>query len=257
MDPANLPTSTTNLMNLNDDCLREVFEFLELPDLCIVADVCVRFRSIARDHFGGSSHQPLKLHKACRNGETYAKCLQRIAAFFRNFEPFITSIDVSDIWNDGKLTWRNNISIIELIVRYLSETLRELKLRGFCGSDKFVQLISKLQVTKLDFDSTTYRMNTEDLLQLIGRMSHLRILRYKQIQRRTRTGICIGFGTYKKLLDMVGRRRDNTHLTIDLQQVIARYENQMRDLEIRNDNVLTLICRDRDGNRIEYHNRRS
>lgn len=36
--------STTTILDMKDDCLREVFAFLDPHDLSAVADVCARFR---------------------------------------------------------------------------------------------------------------------------------------------------------------------------------------------------------------------
>lgn len=41
--------STTAILDMDDDCLREVFGFLEPNDLSVVADVCSRFRENATE----------------------------------------------------------------------------------------------------------------------------------------------------------------------------------------------------------------
>lgn len=44
--------SETTILDLNDDCLREVFNIWGLNELAVVADVCARFREIAKPAAG-------------------------------------------------------------------------------------------------------------------------------------------------------------------------------------------------------------
>lgn len=55
MNPMSTTASNTLILELNDDCLLEVFKSLALVDLCTAADVCNRFRLIARNHFASKS----------------------------------------------------------------------------------------------------------------------------------------------------------------------------------------------------------
>lgn len=49
--------SKTSILDMNDDCMLHVFEYLDLKGLVTVTDVCSRFRQNARDQF---AHPKLK-----------------------------------------------------------------------------------------------------------------------------------------------------------------------------------------------------
>lgn len=82
-------TGETNVLDLNDHCIREVFNHLELTDLVYVADVCSRFRYNARAHFATSKHTKLYL-------EVYGAKSKHlgISKTMRNFGAFATSISL-------------------------------------------------------------------------------------------------------------------------------------------------------------------
>lgn len=43
--------SATELLDLNDDCLYEILDYLNVTDLCSVAQVCVRWKQLAESNF--------------------------------------------------------------------------------------------------------------------------------------------------------------------------------------------------------------
>lgn len=85
--------SATTISHVNDDCLRAVFENLDVRSLCAVADVCVRFRQNAKLHFKNSEH--------CNwvdNVFVYASVEEKLiqtSKFLRNFGEYIKTIATS------------------------------------------------------------------------------------------------------------------------------------------------------------------
>lgn len=53
--PTTASTSNTPILDLDDDCLLEVFKRLALADLCTAADVCNRFHLTARNHYASTT----------------------------------------------------------------------------------------------------------------------------------------------------------------------------------------------------------
>lgn len=51
----------TTILTLNDDCFLEIFQYLDLIDLCAVADTCRRFRQNAKACFAYSKRENLNL----------------------------------------------------------------------------------------------------------------------------------------------------------------------------------------------------
>lgn len=88
-DSCPLKSVTTNYY-LNDDCLREVFENLDVRSLCAIADVCVRFRQNAKLHFKSSEHC-----NSVDNSFFYASVEEELiqtSKLLRNFGEYIKTI---------------------------------------------------------------------------------------------------------------------------------------------------------------------
>lgn len=124
MEPSTGPQRTPNILDLNNDCMRELFAVLDLSGICFVADVGARFRYIARDRFPRPFPGKSELHKVHQAGDSPDINLHRIAALFRNFSYFITALDAKNFLQDRE----HEIRTFKLIVRYCSTRLRELKL---------------------------------------------------------------------------------------------------------------------------------
>lgn len=210
----------THILGLNDDCLRAIFSFLELSDFSVVADVCYRFRSIAKAQFHGLTSGKLLLHKIYLRGETVAQSLQRTARCLRNFGAFIVSIDaiICNRYFDSMNRDGNAIRIIELICDYCHQTLTELRLHQFRYRSKddrnkdFIDYMSKMrriqilemewtpslfihqlvqicgnlvELTDLNLEKSTAPIDGDDLVQLLQSTPKLRFFRYKQFMRGT------------------------------------------------------------------------
>lgn len=119
-----LPSAPSHILDLNDDCLREIFGVLHLSDLCSVADVCTRFRHVAQETFVVPKYRKLKLHNLCRGNGTandniasQSERLQCIARFLCVFGAYVKSVDVNGSHHYG-LHQINDNRILALINRF-------------------------------------------------------------------------------------------------------------------------------------------
>lgn len=181
--------NTSNILQLNDDCLREVFGALELADLCIVADVCHRFRRIAQETFKVSNYRELELHALCHNEEEQTKRLQRILNLLRHFGAYVESMDANGSHRYG-LHQMNDNRIVELISRYCSASLTKLKLdnfvtepngwhgryilrRGRVSANHFVNSISQLKKLKTLWLGSVWGLSASDITSICKHLHQL------------------------------------------------------------------------------------
>lgn len=115
------PASNTSILDLNDDCLREVFERFSLDDLCAVADTCSRFKGIAQESFKTLKQKKLEFRKGYPI--PYEQQLKQFSKVLRNFGAWIEEIHSSEI---ESLQCRNRF--LELVSLYCSEKLTKLQL---------------------------------------------------------------------------------------------------------------------------------
>lgn len=103
-------SSTTTIAELNDDCLREVFEHLHARELHVIADVCTRFREIAREY--------VKFMDL--NAEDIP--LKRIPSILRNLGAGLVEISIGF----DEYPKEYHVQIIELLVRYCNPKSEQL-----------------------------------------------------------------------------------------------------------------------------------
>lgn len=132
------PGGTTTILDLNDDCLLEVFEYVELDDLCALADVCHRFRHnsqrrfIAAQNDGTNMAQRFLTYYLSENFRK--KDFLALSKVFRNFGPYIKSLNMEQqrwhwLWRDSY----ESRKVSDLLNRYCySGSL--IKLRMFYSS---------------------------------------------------------------------------------------------------------------------------
>lgn len=111
-------TSEVTILDLNDDCLREICDYLDLMNLCAFADVCSRFKQNAQAKFRGMDVKDVDKH-------TWTE-LPDIAKYrlVRNFGQSITSLAAVALK-------RNNEYIVLMIIRYCGNALKSLTLQNF------------------------------------------------------------------------------------------------------------------------------
>lgn len=271
--------STTHILDLNDDCLREVFGVLDVSYLAVAADVCYRFRPIAQSHFAGSKYRTLKLHELYPDGESEEESLKRASRIFRNFGASIESFDGIGTYFAKKGMADHRIS--EVLCRYCSE-LSELKLHRFRiadGPKKFISSISSLknlkilqldavmrldlrseflkfcenlnELTELYFNRETHVLIEETLVKLIRNSPKLRFLQYDQNRATLWPGkhrpfsdyvLEIRATTYEQLAAIAESR--GMHLKIDLLSVLEPQPiSYLEALDKAHEDLLTITYR--------------
>lgn len=267
MDALAAMLNIKQILDLNDDCLREIFEILALSDLCAISDVCTRFRCIAQEHFRHSYGEKLELHQINRDSDTDWQNLKRLSQFLRNFGGFITSIDGNRYcpyhYNNGRFGNR----IPELVACYCSETLTELRLRGLGFSSHtfaFARSISKLkqlkilqlatiwidlevlmeiiknltELTELYLNHIPIKLNTEKLLELIRNTPKLEFFQYNQ---RKRKPTWVTVDTYQNVLEIVKRHRVRTHLKIEMLKMLRVNDHNGISDARQTEGILTFV----------------
>lgn len=111
-----------NLLDINDDCLREIFKYLSYFELSDVVSTCNRFKIIAREIVW--LRQKSKWVELNMESGTLS-CRQQAAAFLRNFGNLCTALKVTFQDND---TGGFQTIIFNLMVKYCVGSLRYLQL---------------------------------------------------------------------------------------------------------------------------------
>lgn len=103
--------SPSNIVNaLNDDCFREIFRGLNLKELGIAAEVCVRFKKLAEETFTRKYKNVIQLHN-----------------FNLRFDEFEHVLRIfGSLTNSISINWKNEIDMFGLIHQHCSSKLREL-----------------------------------------------------------------------------------------------------------------------------------
>lgn len=120
-----------NLQDINDDCLREIFKKLTVPELAGIAATCTQFRTIARDVFS-SYHKSncLEMNGTCGNQSNEANLARRqqISTILRNFGDLITKVKVTFYWNIPTKVKLYNAFVFKMMVTYCTGTLERLEM---------------------------------------------------------------------------------------------------------------------------------
>lgn len=198
MDSLAAASSTTHILDLNDDCLRAVFGILELVDFCVVADVCFRFRYIAKEQFQRSFLGKVELHKARRQEDTHE----------------MTSVSMSRLKRLKILVLQNVRIDIYDIIQILKGNVEELN--------------------ELYLNAEATRLSVFKLKQLIQAVPNLRFLQFNQklitrhkhiVRRRCDFEIYINPPMFMELVDIAKQR--GAHLTIELINVFPSKSRHM------------------------------
>lgn len=109
-----------DLLDVNDDCLVEIFENLTIEELAAVASTCTRFQTIARDVFS--------LHHKSNSVELYVNSIaerRQTSAILRNFGDLIARLEIiSSHMKDSTFT-------LNMMSKYCTGVLEKLKLSNF------------------------------------------------------------------------------------------------------------------------------
>lgn len=134
MEASTEATSATTILDLNDDCMQETFKYLNLLDLCSVADVNTRFRQNAQAYFAYSKYKDFSILDPEYNSYAvdWSQLRQLLMSLtskvLRNFGPFIRSIVASSLVYQRQ---RPPHEVFDMIDCYCSEALVQLHLEDY------------------------------------------------------------------------------------------------------------------------------
>lgn len=158
MDSSSRPSlserSYTAILDLNDDCLLEVFQHLKLNDLLSAGDVCHRFRENSQRHFASLKcwAHLIPVYGSKENWQSNAERFLHNSKLLRLFGASIKSLTLTGI-ADVPIKFECDGRIINLLKRFPCEKVLALELAGFNLTDELVHtlqpLLSGLQTLKL------------------------------------------------------------------------------------------------------------
>lgn len=144
MDSLPQPLSGKTLLDLNDDCIREILKYLDQWDLCTIADVCKQLKRNAQDYLTSVQSKNLRhLHLGTRthayrllntvNHSIVHQSLLKVSNYLRNFGAYIESISVDQCFGwDAEYSHKGCFTeIISLLARHCGGTLVELDLCNY------------------------------------------------------------------------------------------------------------------------------
>lgn len=204
--------SKTTLLDLNDDCLQGIFEYLNPYDLSAAADVCIRLRQNAKANFSRAKFGRFDLPRGLFE---ITKPLQRkaFARLIRHIGPFMKSLWISYIIN---------LDCIDMLNRYCAGTLSELHLMGFIRMDELtlgkmdeiLKCNPQLKIIDLDGD------NDRTLQSIFNYVPDVETLRFKTRHPFNQESIK-WFGKLRKLqwLELGLLDRDTTCMTSIINEI--------------------------------------
>lgn len=139
VDSASCVANDTPIPELNDDCLREIFDYLNVLDLVAVAEACPRFKAIAEARFS-IEHKTFDSELLIRAAGQTRVQLDHLEGFLKHFGSLIMDLKVSFF---ELSTFGNNV-VLGLIAKYCRDTLIVLKLVGFELKGPIVQILRPL-----------------------------------------------------------------------------------------------------------------
>lgn len=128
----------TSLLDLNDDCLFEIFSCLHLLDLCAIRNSCSRLRNVA-DNYVGRTHKSLTTKWGCTpiKSKQYstiyrAEILQVLSSFGQQIDAL--TLDQDDFSSDAL-----SDVLLPILDAFCKKCpLKHLILKNFVFSDEFV-----------------------------------------------------------------------------------------------------------------------
>lgn len=178
------PTMTarkpTTILDLNDDILRGIFQFLDVLDLCVVADVCSAFKRNAQAEYS-QQHKDERFEIQVQDKKIRISHLRQnwslwqLCSVLRNFGALTGSYMVVEVG----IHHINMCEVIQLINHFSGEALTELKLQTVVFTVDLVAvlrpLLSRLQTLHLLYCSYKSNFVPSDLLSFCPRLTTLSI----------------------------------------------------------------------------------
>lgn len=146
------PTPETTLESINDECLRYIFQFLNIFETVNLAATCTRLQNFANDYILSKSAKDIKIKlDAFTDNSTSVDGLPELFGSIANFADRLSFVVSDDLCEDGLLTVRNVEKIVLLCqnLRYLCferVDFKELDIMKHVGTNlkelKFVECYS-------------------------------------------------------------------------------------------------------------------
>lgn len=140
--PVELPIELTNqtgtyLLDVNDDCLYEIFSHksLSIMDLCSVAETCTRLKDVATIIFA-------KSYKTCQFNDLSLNTIHEMRRMLLNFGSSITDLTIGPSYDFERQFDGMSARVLDLVIRCCSKSLESLRLKDYEISD---HLIGKLR----------------------------------------------------------------------------------------------------------------
>lgn len=124
--------SEFNVMHLNDDCLREILDHLELEDLSNIAKVCQRLRSMAQE-VAALKHEPFQLVVESESELEY--CMRDLGSSIRSLYLVSTNVEFVDhnyvlkvlkienlkFWETATMQWMGSATLFSQLKKLIFE----------------------------------------------------------------------------------------------------------------------------------------
>lgn len=177
--------SDSSLLNVCDNCLFEICEFLSYSDLCNLADVCKKLKSITQMVVSHRFKKPrinksFMLLASLRRGPQCLTTLIQARSFLSNFGEFISHLFVKHdtvVWSGME---RNKFKLLQLVKKYCNN-IQILTVARFSIKWKQIQLWRALlqNVTSLTIMNCEIDMSMYFVLSLCSKLKYLKMDRIK------------------------------------------------------------------------------
>lgn len=180
-DSPSTSDEATTILDLNDDCLYDVFKYLHLFELANVADVCSCFRRTAESFFAQSTFKTIDLWDNIYWCDSINQQILQTYKVLRNFGDLIIKIRKVSAYaknSDDNLRSPYQLKTLEHLSRYCSGTLVELDLVDFVITDEITLIMRPLleNLKKLTFHDCQFSKLFLEMLPLWS--SELRELKF-------------------------------------------------------------------------------
>lgn len=133
--------TTTTLLQLNEDCLFQIFEKLNLSELLRIADTCTQLNTIARTHYKNSLPSSSSVKYTFKElGD------KEIIRAFQIFGKYFNIIDSTE-FNIPEYQYQLQDKFIELISDYCTANLVQLQLHRFEINTNVIEKLNLLFIT--------------------------------------------------------------------------------------------------------------
>lgn len=171
-----------SLLNLNDDCLLEVFAWLPLLDLCAIRNSCSRLKQLTEYYFA-RAHKSLNFSSAVIKADKYEGI--KVEEIVKILSSFGQQMDALTLNETTFLSDNAHSEILPMLDAFCTQyRLRHLKLVRFAFEDSFITSRSHpfANVEKLTIDKcTSESIVLDELIKKCTSLKHLELVRDSNI----------------------------------------------------------------------------